>query len=107
MTIEEMLRTVGESFTYSDALLSKPVNRFVAVGIGDCLEAYALLARRASARCRASGVNKGLRQLHLTRRPEDLYPGSRIQSLAFAIPPAPVSSGKKKSANRTHATGKT
>jgi len=29
-----MLRTVGESLTYSDALLSKPVNRFVAVEIG-------------------------------------------------------------------------
>jgi hypothetical protein len=29
-----MLRTVGESLTYSDALLSKPVNRFVVVEIG-------------------------------------------------------------------------
>jgi hypothetical protein len=34
ITIEEMLRTVGESLTYSDALLSKPVNRLVAVEIG-------------------------------------------------------------------------
>jgi hypothetical protein len=53
-----MLRTVGESLTYSDALLSKPVNRFIAVEIGDCLEAYALLARRASARCRIWGGQK-------------------------------------------------
>lgn len=69
ITIEEMLRTVGESLTYSDALLSKPVNRFIAVEIGDCLEAYALLARRVSARCRIWGGQKARRQLHLTRRP--------------------------------------
>jgi hypothetical protein len=103
ITIEEMLRTVGESLTYSDALLSKPVNRFIAVEIGDCLEAYALLARRASSRCRIWGGQKARRQLHLTRRPEACR-GSRCD--AHIQSPAPVSLGKKKSANRTHATGR-